>query len=147
MVAHLFGAGPRYSLAVRRLALGAGTLRERLKRAYLEAAFAMADDDGEPACSPELQHRIAQLHRRMTQRPSVREEGTVSASINFMSDDEVRAVAEEVLSIAEALEREAAVHLRRSGAVAPPVDAAGYARAEPPAAGDVARTRPASVAG
>lgn len=115
MVAHLFGAEQHYATGVRRLALGNGTLRERLKRAYLEAAFAMADDDAEPACSAELQHRIAQMHRLMTQRPALANEGTVSASVNAMSDDDVRAAAEELLSIAEAIGREAGVQLRRSG--------------------------------
>ena len=117
MVANLFDARRCYGVALRRLALGAGTLRDRLKLAYLEAAFATVHDDGEPDCPDEIVHRIVDLHRRMTRWPAVKDKSTVSASVDSMTDDEVRAAAEELVSIAEAIERETAVHVRRNGLI------------------------------
>lgn len=75
-----------------------GSLRDRLLNAYMSQGDRIpVVAGGERA--PDLADRIRALHERLTATPSVAGEGTIAASIDALSDDEVRQIVQEILDL------------------------------------------------
>lgn len=108
MPADLNYAHEKYAAAVRILALGTGDLRRRLLDAYLGSAHRAHPPVGGigPPASDEAVERINALHERMTSHEAVDDEGTITATVNAMSADEVHDAATELIDIAAVLDWE-----------------------------------------
>ena len=96
----------KYRTAVYTLA-GRGPLRDRLIDAYASSAtraYPPKSGMGPPVDS-ELLDQIQNLHMRLNAVDAVGDEGTISSTINAMTDEELDQVAEEIVSITFQLAR------------------------------------------
>lgn len=104
---HVWGA---YNTAVHDLMVRTGSLREGLARVYTDHISTVAPLD---TSLPEyVRHHADELDQMMTQRPDPDGSGTISASVQLMEDDELRAAAGLILAAASDLRDE--LELRRS---------------------------------
>lgn len=96
------------SKAVMHLVLEDGDLRQRLARATQELSlvYAVPCQDGRTSVSAELAEDIAELYHRLTLRPSYATEGTITATIQLMSDGEVEQAARDLLEVSDRLHLE-----------------------------------------
>ena len=74
--------------AVHALAVGEGSLKQRLKEAYIRGLHVVRPEKHLPE---ELRERFAKIRDRFTR------EGTLNASIEAMSDAEARQIVDEIL--------------------------------------------------
>ncbi len=97
-------AWEKFVAAANTLAAGTGSLRERLVDAYRGQAF-RADGFTPPLEDQGLRDRMLVLHQEMTHGDPVADEGTIAASINAMTEEQLQHEADEIFSIAIALTR------------------------------------------
>jgi len=99
-VSDLDYAWEKFHLGLDSMATGEGNLRERPKNAYTSQVNRAADWSG-ARLDTELGEKVKRFHARMRRVDTPPEgQGVYSASIDAMSDEEVRAAAEELFSIA-----------------------------------------------
>lgn len=110
VVADLFGASRLFGIGLRKMIRTDEPLRERLKSAFGEALFTLSVNGSGPPMSADLEARVVVLVERMAERPAYASEGTLSASIDLMSDAELDAAVEEFVGIVEAIEGELAIY-------------------------------------
>lgn len=106
MPSDLSYAHEKYSVAVNIMATSDKTLRERLYDAFVSSAHLAYTEHGGlgPAADPETQERLKSFHQRMTSTPAVGDEGTIAATINAMTDEEVQDAARELVEVASVVE-------------------------------------------
>jgi hypothetical protein len=90
-------AREKFTAGLHILAEGQGDRRQRLVDAYVEQVGHAEPDKQLP---PAMAKHIEALHVRMTSVAQKGEEGSVAATVAAMSDEEVGAAVEEILSIA-----------------------------------------------
>lgn len=113
MTNDLFYAAEKYLQALEALATGDGVLRERLITACMCNILAHRETPPRPGLGPKMDpallNRIYDFTERVTCRPAVSNEGTITATINAMTASELRDTAQELFSLAlavnEALDR------------------------------------------
>jgi len=119
----LFYAAEKFHQALDALATGEGVLRERLITACMcnitaHRAHPMRAGLG-PKMPAELVERIYDFTDRVTATAAVGNEGTLTATLNAMSDEELRSTAEELsslsLKVIETFERDDARSSSTSG--------------------------------
>lgn len=98
-------AHEKYGTAVRILALGDAPLRDRLLDAYRSSASSAHPPRGGlgPEIDAEVQTRIEDFDARMTAAGDG-PDGSIAATVAQMSDEEVREVAAELVSISRELD-------------------------------------------
>ena len=117
MPGDLYFTNEKYMLAVKAMALGGGALRDRLSDAYQSQAVRAhpPTGGGGPEMSDVLATRIRSLHERLTARAEPGIQGSVKATIGYMSEAEVLAAAEELVAIQDAVLYELRSHDRAEG--------------------------------
>jgi hypothetical protein len=98
----------KYGRAVELLAVGNGTLGERLLIAYREAHHGLdgGAGNGRPISDALLSHMRALNDRMTAVSATSAEEGTVSATIKAMTLDELKEAAQELMDVSFLLDNE-----------------------------------------
>jgi hypothetical protein len=101
-------AHEKYAAARDILAEGELSLRDRLLDAYLSQAHRVAPlrIGLGPEISDDLAARLDAFHSLMTATPAVADEGTITATVRAMTEEEVRSAVRELLTIAAYLDAE-----------------------------------------
>lgn len=85
--------------AVRTLAVGTGTIQQRVEQAASDVTLLRED-----ALPPDLRERFRLLVRRLTSNPAVGEEGKIAATARAMSDEDASGVARQIADLADEVE-------------------------------------------
>lgn len=104
----LIYANEKFSVALDIMATTEGSLRERLLDAYVSQAHHA--DPFRPGLGPPisdgLAERIARFDTLMTATPATRGEGTIRATVDSFTDEQVRVAARELSDLAGAIRDE-----------------------------------------
>lgn len=111
----LLYANEKLGTACHIMATSRGDLRERVYQAWIRQgmrARPMGPGQAGVPMSEELAKRISDFSNRMSREPASRDEGTIRATIDAMTDEEVADVAEEIWSLWYEVKRELDDHSR-----------------------------------
>ncbi len=94
-------ADEKFSTAIRSMALGGGTLQERLVDAYLSFHTLRKEDFPEE----KLWNSFQDIHERLTCIDATGDEGTVAATTRQMSFEEAHEVGSKIADLADTISR------------------------------------------